>query len=66
MLLQLVIDNDQLALTGLGAKQTLTALSATQFATPDGASFDVVRDTDGKVTHLIAHIVEGDLKAVRK
>jgi hypothetical protein len=61
----LVIDKDQLMMTGLGPKTYLTALSATQFSTSDGMTFDVVKDPGGKVTHVVAHIVEGDIKAVK-
>ena len=42
-----------------------TALSDTKFFYM-GAQIEFVKDDQGKVTHLIAHIVEGDLKAVRK
>ena len=66
MSLNLVMENNQLVMTGVGPKSTLTALSATQFSTSEGVTFDIVKDAGGKVTHLVAHIVEGDIKAVRK
>ena len=31
-----------------------------------GTRLDFVKDDQGVVTHLIFHIVEGDMKAVRK
>lgn len=63
---ELVVENGRLMFTGQGPKQALTPLSQTQFGTPDGVTFDFFRDANGNVTHLIAHIVEGDIKALRK
>jgi len=62
----LALESDQLVITGLGPKEPLTALSTNQFTSSDGTTFDVIKDSGGNVTHLIAHIVEGDIKAVRK
>jgi hypothetical protein len=66
MSLNVVLDGDRLALTGVGAKQTLIPLSEIEFATEDGATIEFFKDDRGAVTHLIARIVEGDIKAVRK
>jgi hypothetical protein len=66
MSLELVVERDQLVMTGLGPKEPLTALSTNQFADSAGTTFDLIKDSGGKVTHLVAHIVEGDIKAVRK
>jgi hypothetical protein len=60
------LDGDQLAMTGGGPRESLIPLSATQFATADGAQIEFFKDDKGAVTHLIARIVEGDIKAVRK
>ena len=46
-------------------KQPMVALSETLFSVL-GTRLDFVRDDKGVVTHLIFHIVEGDMKAVRK
>jgi hypothetical protein len=56
----IVLDGDQLMMTGGGPKQALTPLSATQFSNEDGVVIDFY------MNYLIAHIVEGDIKAVRK
>jgi hypothetical protein len=65
--LSLIVESDRLVMKGFGpAAGPLTALSTNQFAASDGTTFDVVKDSEGKVTHLVAHIVEGDIKAVRK
>ncbi len=65
--LGLVVENNQLVMTGFGpASGPLTALSANQFAAADGTTFDFVEDAGGTVTRLVAHIVEGDITAVRK
>ena len=66
MSLDIVLDGNQLAMTGGGPRQTLTSLSATEFSTADGAQIEFYKDDKGSVTHLIARIVEGDIKAVRK
>jgi hypothetical protein len=66
MSVDIVVDGHELVMTGGGPRQTLTALSATEFSTADGAQIEFYKDDKGSVTHLIAHIVEGDIKAVRK
>jgi hypothetical protein len=66
MSLEVALDGDRLAMAVGGPKQPLVSLSATEFATDDGAQIEFFQDDKGAVTHLIAHIVEGDLKAVRK
>lgn len=42
-----------------------TAVSDTKFVY-QGAQFEFVKDGHGTVDGMVAHIVEGDLKAVRK
>jgi hypothetical protein len=59
------VKDGQMLMQGDGPKVELTPLSATQFSA-DGVTLDFVKDERGAVTHLIAHIVEGDIKAVRK
>jgi hypothetical protein len=63
---EIVLDGDRLAMTGGGPKVELIALSTTEFATVDGAGVEFFKDASGVVTHLIARIVEGDIKAVKK
>ena len=62
---EFVVEDGQLALTGDGPKTILVALSPTQFS-GNGVTFDFVKGKDGKFDEVIAHIVEGDIKAVRK
>ena len=62
---EFVIEDGALVLTGLGAKTPLIALTAAQFS-GNGVTFDFVKDKDGKFNEVIAHIVEGDIKATRK
>ncbi len=64
--IEIIVEGDQLTMMGGGPKQALTALSPTQFATSDGTTIEFFQDDGGAVTHLIARIVEGDIKAVRK
>jgi hypothetical protein len=64
--LDIILDGDRLALTGGGPKQPLTPLSSTEFAGEDGFTLTFFKDDTGAVTHFIARIVEGDVKAVRK
>jgi hypothetical protein len=66
MTLNVILDSGQLMMSGGGPKQLLTPLSGSEFAAPDGTQVDFFKDDSGGVTHLIAHIVEGDIKAVRK
>jgi hypothetical protein len=66
MSVEVVLDGDRLAMAVGGPKQPLTPLSATEFATDDGTQIEFFKDDKGAVTHLIARIVEGDIKAVRK
>jgi hypothetical protein len=66
MSLDIVLDGNGLVMAVGGAKQPLIALSATVFATAEGAQIEFFKDDKGSVTHLIASIVEGDIKAVRK
>ena len=62
---ELTVEDGQLFISGDGPKAALTALTPTQFSS-NGVTFDFVKDKDGKFNELIAHIVEGDIKAVRK
>ena len=64
--MEITLAGNQLMLTVGGPKQPLTPLSLTEFATDDGALVEFFKNDKGAVTHLIAHIVEGDIKAVRK
>jgi hypothetical protein len=64
--LEIVVDGDALVMTGVGPKQPLIALSPTAFADAGGTQIEFFKDDKGAVTHLIAHVVEGDIKAVRK
>lgn len=48
-----------------GTKVAATAVSDSKFFAL-GTQFEFVRDERGAVTYLIAHIVEGDIKAIRK
>jgi hypothetical protein len=48
-----------------GSKVELTPISDTKFFF-HGAQLEFVKDDHGVVTHLIAHIVEGDLKIIKK
>jgi hypothetical protein len=58
---RLVLDADG------GAKGALVAVSESKFFLPrGGAQIEFVRDEKGTVTHLIARIVEGDFKALRR
>jgi hypothetical protein len=63
---EIVLEDDRLVMTGGGPREELIALSATEFATADGAGVEFFKDSGGVVTHLIARIVEGDIKAVKK
>jgi hypothetical protein len=49
-----------------GRKLPLTPLSDTRFFLEGGAHIEFVTDNHGVVTHMIARIVEGDIKAVRR
>lgn len=50
-----------------GPKAPLTPSSETKFFLPAGGiHIEFVKDDQGAVTHLIAQIVEGEIKAVRK
>ena len=64
--LGIVLDGDRLTMTGGGPKQPLTPLSPTEFAGEGGFTLTFFKDESGAVTHLIARIVEGDIKATRK
>ena len=55
----------ELVIRGDGPKQALIALTPTQFS-GNGVTLDFVKDKDGKFNEVIAHIVEGDIKAGRK
>jgi hypothetical protein len=59
------VEDGHLVMTGGGPKVSLISLSATQFSA-DGVVLDFIKDDKGAATSLIAHIVEGDIKAVRK
>jgi len=48
-----------------GTKLAATAVSETKFVL-QGAQFEFVKDENGAFNAVVAHIVEGDLKAVRK
>jgi hypothetical protein len=63
---EIVLDGDRLVMTGGGPRVELIALSTAEFATADGAGVEFFKDANGVVTHLIARIVEGDIKAVKK
>jgi hypothetical protein len=45
--------------------QPFIPLSETVFSFP-GGRLEFVKDDRGTVTHLVAHVVEGDLKIVRR
>ena len=59
------VEDGHLVMTGDGPKSPLIALSRTQFFA-NGVTFDFVKDGNGAFSSLIAHIVEGDIRAVRK
>lgn len=66
VLIEIAVENGHL-MVGLsgGSKMPATAVSDTKFVF-QGAQFEFVKDEHGLVTHLVAHIVEGDLKAIRR
>ena len=66
VLIGITVDNDHLmaSMSG-GAKIALTAVSQTKFFF-EGAQIEFMKDDHGAFTDLVAHTVEGDLKAVRK
>jgi hypothetical protein len=66
MLLNISLTGDQLMITTGGPRKPLTPLSDAKFADEGGVTFEFYKDDKGEVTHLIARIVEGDIKAVRK
>jgi len=63
---EVTLSGDELV-GGLSGKdlQPLTPLSDTTFSI-SGGRLEFVKDEQGVVTHLVAHVVEGDLKAVRR
>ena len=66
MLFNVTLSGDGLLFDFAGKdKQPMVALSETLFSVL-GTRLDFIRDDKGVVTHLIFHIVEGDMKAVRK
>lgn len=66
ILVEVGLENGHLTIAMSGGQKIMPiALSDTKFFY-QGAQVEFVKDDQGKVTHLIAHIVEGDLKAVRK
>ena len=66
MLLNVTLSGAELFMDIAGKdKQELVPLSETIFSML-GTRLDFVKDDKGVVTHLIFHIVEGDMKAVRK
>ena len=62
---EFAVEDGQLVIRGDGPKQALIALTPTQFS-GNGVTLDFVKDKDGKFNEVIAHIVEGDIKAGRK
>ena len=66
MLINVTLAGDELLVDIAGKdKQPLIALSETTFSLM-GTRIDFVKNEQGAVTDLIFHIVEGDMKAVRK
>lgn len=59
------LDSDHLVMSGAGPSTPLNALPNGQFGS-EGATIEFVSNDAGKVTNAILHIVEGDLKGVRK
>jgi hypothetical protein len=66
VLVEVSVENGQL-LVGIsgGTKVIATAVSESKFFY-QGAQFEFARDEHGAVRYLIAHVVEGDIKAIRK
>ena len=66
MLLNVTLSGDELSIDVSGKdKQAIVALSETTFSLM-GTRIDFVKNDQNAVTHLIFHIVEGDMKAIRK
>jgi hypothetical protein len=66
VLIEITVENGHL-MVGLsgGSKLPATAVSQTKFIF-EGAQFEFVKDERGVVTQVVAHVVEGDFKAIRK
>jgi hypothetical protein len=66
MLFNVTLAADELFMDVAGKdKQPMIPLSETRFSV-NGTRLDFVANDGGVVTHLIFHVVEGDMKAVRK
>jgi hypothetical protein len=66
VVLDISLVGDRLMMAAGGPREELTPVSETDFAAIDGTHLEFFKDSSGAVTHLIGHVVEGDIKAVRK